>query len=866
MATKTEKIIIELDFDAGDLTKQAAALNGEIKKLNDEQKALKKSGAEGSIQFQRNSEALKANKKELADTNKAIQNVNIANKSATGSMQQQKAQLSLLTAEYNKLSKEERENSARGQELNAQINKTTSSLKGNEEAIGDNRRSVGDYGKALDGTPFGGFISGLKSMGAALIANPIGLVITGIVAALALLKKAFTASEEGENKMAKATAVLSTIFDRLLDLLGPLADLIADSIGAAFDYLAEKVELAAKGLETILEFLNFDSAAESLRLYTEETKAAIQGTQDVADARAKADIDERKLLVERASLEGRIAELKLKSRQEEEFTAEERKAALLESQKLEDELLKKEQTVAKVRFEAKKLENTFAKSNKENLDEEAKLEADLLNITTRRLDAQRSTQRELNRVNKEVAANRKAAYNAYKKQVADRINLNKQELDLFIAQQGTRAKTLQEELVIAEQVSEKKLAILEKERKAKIINEVQYQKQLLEINQELLEKQTALTIDNAQRELDAIVKLNESKIEEGKFLNDELFAQEQQRLTNQLEAQIAFEAQRLEQGLISEQEYQDAVLGIKEEGLEKEKELVAEKKEADKEQEKIDLENQREIDILNREDEFQLRQEELNRKKEQEIAAAEATGADISLIEDKYAKYSEQLERTKRKAQIDEAIGAFQAIGGLAAGNAQAEKALAISSSLINAYQGITAVLAAKSTIPEPVGSILKGVQAAAIGATALINVNKIRSTPIPKTSKAERGAGFFGGKAHSQGGTKGYFEDGTQIEVEKDEAFFVVNKRNSGLINNLDALNQYGGNGDSFFARGGTKTFLQDGGIGLGSISSTVQEEETAVSSVVNAVSALPPPVVVVQDINQAQGTVAQVEDVANL
>lgn len=862
MATKKEKIIIELDFDASDLTKDAAKLNGEIKKLNDEQKALKKTGQESSIQFQRNSEALRANKKELAETNKAIQNVNIANKAATGSMQQQKAQLSLLTAEYNKLSKEERENSARGKELNAQINQTTEDLKGNEEAIGDNRRSVGDYGKALSGTPFGSFIGGIKAMGAAFLANPLGLIIIAIVGALKALKEAFNSTEEGQNKSAKATAVISTIFQRLFDLLEPLASFIGDVLGAAFDYITEQIELASKNVSAFLELLGFNDAAKSLDDYTEAAKRAAQATRLIADARAKTDKIDRELIVENAKVQAQASEAREKALQDENISAEERKRLLDEAGKAIDELAAKEEKSAELKFKALQLENSLTNSNKEALDAQAEAEAELFNVQKKRADAQKSLARDLLRVENEIKKaaedRRKAQEAAVKKAIAD----TKEELDLFITSQGIRAKTLEEEVKTAEQVTEKKLAILQRERKAGIISETKFQTEKLKIQQDFLKLQAEATIANAQRELDEIVKLNESKIEEGKFLNDELFQQEQQRLTNQLEAQLAFEQERLNQGVISEQEYNDAVLAIKEEGLEKEKELVEAKKAADKEQRIVDLENQREIDALNREDEFERRQQLLDENKEQELAAAEATGADKALIEAKYAKYAEGLEKEKRNAQINEALGAFQAVGALMSENAQAAKAFAISTALINAYQSITAVLSAKSTIPEPAGSIIKGVQAAAIGATALINVNKIRSTPVPK---AERGI-VLGGKSHAQGGVQLSADGVPFAEAEQGEAVFVINKKNTPLINKLDAINQFGGNGDSFFARGGTKSFLQDGGIALDSFSAPVQEEQNQVSAVLAAVSSLPNPVVIVQDVNEAQGTIVQVEQRANL
>src|SRR3989304_36670 len=200
MADEKKSIIIDLKFDVSDFTQSAAKLNKEIATINKQQAELKKQGQEGSIQYQKNSEALRENRKELAEVNKTISNLTTANKANAGSNEQLKAQLSVMTLEYNKLSESERNNSARGKELFAQINQVTSSLKGNEEAVGNNRRSVGDYGKALEGTKFGGFISGIKATGAAFLANPIGLIITAIVAALALLYKSFTRTEEGSNK------------------------------------------------------------------------------------------------------------------------------------------------------------------------------------------------------------------------------------------------------------------------------------------------------------------------------------------------------------------------------------------------------------------------------------------------------------------------------------------------------------------------------------------------------------------------------------------------------------------------------------------------------------------------------------------
>lgn len=60
------------------------------------------------------------------------------------------------------------------------------------------------------------------------------------------------------------------------------------------------------------------------------------------------------------------------------------------------------------------------------------------------------------------------------------------------------------------------------------------------------------------------------------------------------------------------------------------------------------------------------------------------------------------------------------------------------------------------------------------------------------------------GGKSHAEGGTKGYFDDGTQIEVERGEVLAVVNKHNAPLLSMLSRVNAINGHGVPFFARGG--------------------------------------------------------------
>ena len=158
------------------------------------------------------------------------------------------------------------------------------------------------------------------------------------------------------------------------------------------------------------------------------------------------------------------------------------------------------------------------------------------------------------------------------------------------------------------------------------------------------------------------------------------------------------------------------------------------------------------------------------------------------------------------------------------------------------------------------VGPALGATAAGAAIVSGLKNVRKISSTSVPKAEKGGK-FGIFGGNLHSSGGNKGYFEDGTQIEVERDEAFVVLNRNSTAMMNQLSDLNVAGG-GVSFGSGVSGGGSFQDGGIALTGISSSVESELSTNQQLVAAIESMPAPVVVVQDINKVQGATATVAD----
>lgn len=163
MADRIEKILLQLDIDTSQLV-----IN--LQKANDKIELLQKQQATARLELKKMEEAgiqtgatydnlvrqingfdvsLKVASDEARNYTKQLKLVEQANKSQEGSLNEQKALLSILTAQYNQLSEEERLNSEAGKKLGAEILKITDNLKAQEQAVGNARRNVGNYQAAI---------------------------------------------------------------------------------------------------------------------------------------------------------------------------------------------------------------------------------------------------------------------------------------------------------------------------------------------------------------------------------------------------------------------------------------------------------------------------------------------------------------------------------------------------------------------------------------------------------------------------------------------------------------------------------------------------------------------------------------------
>ena len=149
---------------------------------------------------------------------------------------------------------------------------------------------------------------------------------------------------------------------------------------------------------------------------------------------------------------------------------------------------------------------------------------------------------------------------------------------------------------------------------------------------------------------------------------------------------------------------------------------------------------------------------EIERKAEADILELEALGAHKELIEaieqesadkiaaiikgasDKASDKAVETEKTTnqeieddatrlRNAKIAIVSQGLNIVGMLAKEGSDLAKGIAVAQATINTYQGVTAALSAVSVVPDPIGSVLKFANAAAVGVAGIINVKKILAT-----------------------------------------------------------------------------------------------------------------------------------------
>lgn len=250
-------------------------------------------------------------------------------------------------------------------DLNKSIKKTGQTSEETKNTLDTITGGAASKFTKLIGT-IGGVTKSFKTLRTAIIASGVGALALTILA----VSKAFTSSEEGQNKFAKLMGVIGVVTGNVMDVVADLGESIikvftepkqvlidfggsikkwitgqikltletVSLLGSAFKKVFEgdfsgALEDAGEATKKFLIDANpmiqfYKSIGKASAEFVNQTSEEIKSAKKVADSRAKADKIERKLIVRRAELENEIAQLRLKSREEDKFSAAERKTSV----------------------------------------------------------------------------------------------------------------------------------------------------------------------------------------------------------------------------------------------------------------------------------------------------------------------------------------------------------------------------------------------------------------------------------------------------------------------------------------------------------------------------------------------------------
>ncbi len=605
----------------------------------------------------------------------------------------------------------------------------------------------------------------LKLLKIALVSTGIGAILVALGSLIAFFARTQKGIDLVNQVLAGLGAAFDVIIDRISKVGGALVKLFTGDFSGAFNDLKD----AASGL-----------GDELLR----EVGLAIKLEKVFQEVERK-EID---LSIRRAATNKQLKELNKiiedQSKTEQERIAAAQKFAKLEEELVADEIANQERLVAAklaevdVNDEVRESINRIAREGlsldqlglSESTLEDAKEFRDEINklfdLQTRSFEVQTTNQNKLNTLRKQIRSEEvKRAQEA----IDAAIKESKVRLDIFIEENEGRAETLREALTFEEEVRDQRLKILEEELKAGKRTRLEFQLEQLRINKDFLEAQADLTIANAERELESFIALNQSRLADGQLLNDELVAMEVARIEAIAEKEREFQQQRLEQGVISQQQFNDAIDEVNARSQEKRDQLEATRKEQEEQRQVVERAAELELQLLQTENDFERRALRLENQRQQEVANAEAIGADITAINKKYAKQQEDIEKALQLAKIQSIASGFGAIRQLVGESSALGKAAGIAQASVDTY--VAANNALSSLAPWPLPQIFSGIAIA----QGLANVAKIGEVD---TSFEQGGLSTVGGKRHSQGGTRYFGEDGNAFEAERGELIGVMNRR----------------------------------------------------------------------------------------
>lgn len=919
MSEENKTILLKVTLDTADLKKSSEEASKKLDELKIKQALLKGENKQGTVEYAKLNAEIRQQTKVLKDTANALFINEKLNKSNKGSINEMREALALGTTAYNALSKEERENTAVGKQLQAQNKAISDSLKEQEGAIGDTRRNVGNYGTSLQDLKkqlrdLKGEMVGLDagseeyqqaSEKAGKLGDKIKEVNENVKASsggtgfeklsnnLGLIKDDLMNLDfAGVSEKMKQMATISKGMT-FKEVVGGLKNMGSALVSLGKAILANPMFLIVGAVVAIVAALKMwsdkgiENAIAAQKKHTKSIEDNIKAIQDQRDINNQIN----DLYIRRAELEGKSVQ---------ELGMLKRKALKEQNVSELQEINKTNKLIASLIKEKGKTRNEEETKSAQERIEQAKENLSKLYVSTSLYETKRSnlileTEKEIADKKKDAnenAVSKKKEHNDKIAELQKRLNdilldnedssnnLRKSKLEaqfkfeldnaegnadeiLEIQKRKVAAlNSLDEEqknddLKRAESNYKEAIEKLKEGSKLQLAEERKYEleKLTIEANYTNAVKQRNLDIEKAEKDLSTSKILTAKKTDQEIRLIDA--ETKHLQATTEADKLATFkELQATRIAIIQENAKLEIESGKK---VGKEKELI--EKKAGEETLKISQETYK------TKTENELTEQQKKLQKEATITLNSAVQLTDALSQITQNRIANELNDEQNKNDEKQALLQSQLDAGIiseAQFKTQKEQ-------LDKDFKSKESKLKKEAFEKEKQANVIKAIMNTAVSVTAslsnlplsilagvlgAVQVGLIASQPTPKFAKG----GIFGGKSHSDGGTKGMFDDGTQIEVEKDESFFILNKRATPLISQLSSINQSTG-GVPLMERGGAVKFA-NGGVVMNSITGQIDNQYTQQNAFMRAVRNMPSPVVSVREIITAQNNVVEVEN----
>lgn len=773
--------------------------------------ALNQNYADGLVSQDKYEASVRKLNKEMIETKKALLDNASAQKennaeikstktlldSEATSVNALRAQLAQNTAELNKMSEAQRTTSKEGVELTEQTKALSDKLKELEKSVGDNRRNVGNYAESVkDGI--------MQTQG-----------LSGGTGALVGAMKSGISGVQAFNSALKANPILF-IVTTVLTLIGAIEKMIkrnselATSLKAAFapfqtilgrllDYITEMFTALAKAFEWLAEKITW--LLNKIGLVSDATLEAARSASALEKEVQRIYKAETDMLVPMARMKREMEELKTLAADQNKSAEERRKLLEQATEKLHN-IRDMELSILDAKYKQIKAQNELGYTSNEDARKEQEALATLEQARAKYATQEKEIYGQLTGYEKADAAakraNIKAALDARRKAAEDA-----EKAEVEAARRAADERTKAQQAVL---------------------------------------KQYADAVEAMQLQ-----------IAENELKNGAATLEEQQRVIN---AQIEAEKYKREQNLIGEQEYLNNVKALQLKFAAAAKAETDARAQAEMDKQAMDAENQRLLEDTKLGNSLEAELTRLDAQRDMEVAAAEAIGAETDSIYERYEILKRKREEAAANAKIALAGDVAGQLSKLLGEESAAGKAAAIAQATINTYVGASKAIRDRG--------ILGIAEAAVITAFGMKQVMSIAKTKEPDTKVSKPAAkyakgGQIHGPSHSAGGVTFVGSNGQRFEAEGGENMYILNRKASGAINALSALNmEYGGRS---FGNSGVYRYANGGKISVGSNGTVKMPSNFALSDdslyklasiMYDSVARVPAPQVAVTDINE--------------